>query len=48
MKKKKEGLVTRTLNRILRLKHLKLFELGVSFLKGFNLKVEFFEKRKEK
>lgn len=40
---KKEGIFLRIFNRILKLKHLKLFELAIGFVKGFSVKVEFFQ-----
>jgi len=35
------------LERILKLRNLKMFEIGISWLKGFNIKVEFFERKNE-
>ena len=47
--KKKEGFFLKLFNRILKLKHLRMFELAIGFVKGFSVKVEFFEsKNKEK
>jgi len=40
---KKESLFFRLFNRILKLKHLRLFELAIGFVKGFSVKVEFFK-----
>ena len=45
-KKKKsnqENLFVRILNKILKLNYLKMFELSIGFVKGFAVKVEFFE-----
>lgn len=42
-KSKKESLLIKLLNRILKLKYLKLFEIAIGFVKGFSIKVEFFE-----
>jgi len=44
---KKEGLFVRLLDKILGLANLKMFELGIGFMKGFNVKVEFFDRDKE-
>lgn len=35
------------MERILKLKNLKLFEISISWLKGFSVKVEFFERKNE-
>lgn len=40
---KKETLFIRILNRLLKLKFLKLLELSIGFVKGFVVKIEFFE-----
>ena len=42
-KVKKESLFIRILNRLLKLKLLKLLELSIGFVKGFAVKIEFFE-----
>lgn len=42
-KGKKENLFVRLFDKILKLKHLKMFELAIGFVKGFSVKVEFFE-----
>lgn len=47
MKKKKDILFIRILNRILKLKDLKLFEIGIGLVKGFSIKVEFFKNKGE-
>jgi len=47
-KEKKENLFIRLLNRILKLKHLKMFELAIGFVKGFSVKVEFFADKDSK
>ena len=41
--KKKEALFVRILNRLLKLDCLKLLELSIGFVKGFAVKIEFFE-----
>ena len=46
-KKNKESIFFKVLNSVLKLENLKLFEFSISFLKGFNIKLEFFEKKKE-
>ncbi len=50
MKKKnrKENLFIRTLNRLLKLDCLKLLELSIGFVKGFAVKIEFFQKKENK
>lgn len=42
-KPKKEALFVRVLNRLLKLDCLKLLELSIGFVKGFAVKIEFFE-----
>ena len=42
-KKKKEALFIKVLNRLLKLKFLKLLELSIGFVKGFSVKIEFFQ-----
>ena len=44
---KRESIFFRVLNSVLKLENLKLFEFSISFLKGFNIKLEFYEKKKE-
>ncbi len=44
-KKKKEALFVRILDRLLKLKFLKLLELSIGFVKGFSVKIEFFEEK---
>ncbi len=46
---KQASLFVRTLNRLLKLPLLKLMELSLGWVKGFSVKVEFFEdKRRNK
>ena len=45
-KPKKATLFLRTLNRLLKLPLLKLLELSIGFVKGFAVKIEFFENKK--
>lgn len=46
MKNKKKGsLFVRILNRLLKLPYLKLIELSIGFVKGFQVKLEFFEEK---
>jgi len=45
-KKSRESIFFRVLNSVLKLENLKLFEFSISFLKGFNIKLEFYEKKK--
>jgi len=47
-KNDKQNLFVRTLNRMLKLPYLKLLELSIGFVKGFAVKVEFFESKGEK
>ncbi len=44
---KKEALFVRILNRLLKLDCLKLLELSIGFVKGFAVKIEFFEKKEK-
>ncbi len=44
---KKEGFFLKLFNRILKLKYLKMFELAIGFVKGFSVKVEFFQKKED-
>jgi hypothetical protein len=46
-KNKKDPLFVRILNRLLKLKFLKLLELSIGFVKGFAVKIEFFEDKGE-
>lgn len=41
--KKKASLFVKVLDKLLKLKFLKLLELSIGFVKGFAVKVEFFE-----
>ena len=45
--KKKDALFVRILNRLLKLKFLKLLELSIGLVKGFAVKIEFFEDKGE-
>lgn len=47
-KQKKQNLFVKVLNRLLKLDHLKLLELSIGFVKGFAVKIEFFQANKEK
>ncbi len=44
---KKDALFVRVLNRLLKLDCLKLLELSIGFVKGFAVKIEFFEKKEK-
>lgn len=44
-KQKKQPLFIRILNRLLKLNYLKLLELSIGFVKGFSVKIEFFEEK---
>lgn len=44
-KRKNENLFIRILDKILKLSYLKMFELSIGFVKGFSIKVEFFESK---
>ncbi len=44
-KNKKESLFVRILDKLLKLKFLKLLELSIGFVKGFCVKIEFFEEK---
>ena len=46
--KKKEALFVKVLNRLLKLDCLKLLDLSIGFVKGFAVRVEFFEKKDNK
>ncbi len=46
-KVKKESLFIRVLNKLLKLKFLKLLELSIGFVKGFSVKIEFFENKNQ-
>ncbi len=45
--KKKEALFVKILNTLLKLECLKLLDLSIGFVKGFAVRVEFFEHKKE-
>ena len=42
-KPKKANIFVRTLDKLLKLSYLKIIELSIGFVKGFHVKVEFFE-----
>lgn len=42
---KKQGVFNSILNKLIILPNLKLLNLSISFLKGFDVKVEFFEEK---
>ena len=44
----KENINFRVLNKVLKLSNLRLFDISISWLKGFGLKVEFFDKKEKK
>jgi len=44
---RKEALFVRVLNRLLRLRFLKLLELSIGLMKGFSVKIEFFEDKSQ-
>lgn len=44
-KKKRGSLFIRVLNRLLKLDCLKLLDLSIGFVKGFSVKIEFFEQK---
>lgn len=46
-KQKKGSLFIRVLNRLLKLDCLKLLELSIGFVKGFSVKIEFFEAKEK-
>lgn len=46
-KNKKQSLFFKTLNKLLKLPLLKLLELSIGFVKGFSVKIEFFEDKEE-
>ena len=39
--------IINALEKLLKLEALKLIDFSISFLKGFNFKIEFFEQKKE-
>ncbi len=43
---KKRGVFNSILNKLIILPNLKLLNLSISFLKGFDVKVEFFEEKR--
>jgi len=45
-KKNKQRLFVTLFNKLLKLPFLKMFELSLGFVKGFSVKVEFFENKK--
>lgn len=47
-KPKKDTLFVRILDKLLKLKFLKLLELSIGFVKGFSVKIEFFQERGDK
>lgn len=47
-KNKKKSLFVRILNRLLKLKFLKLLDLSIGVIKGFNVRIEFFEQKGDK
>lgn len=44
-KNKKQSLFVKILDRLLKLKFLKLLELSIGFIKGFSVKIEFFQEK---
>jgi hypothetical protein len=46
-KKKKDALFVKILDKLLKLKLLKLLELSIGFVKGFSVKVEFFQEKEK-
>lgn len=48
MSEKKKHFITRFFDRIFNLSRLKSFNFEMSLLKGFSVKTEFFEDKKEK
>lgn len=46
-KEKKEGLFNRLLDKLIKLPNLKILDLSVSFLKGFQVKIELFEDKEK-
>ncbi len=46
-KHKKEGLFNRMLDKLIKLPDLKSLDLNIGFLKGFQVKIELFETRKD-
>jgi len=47
-RKSRESIFFKVLNSVLKLENLKLFEFSISFLKGFNIKLEFYEKKEKR
>ena len=47
-KKRKESLFIKILNKALKLPYLKLLELSIGFVKGFSIKIEFFQTKGDK
>lgn len=45
---RKEGLFLKLINKVLKLEHLKMFEIALGWVKGMSLKIEFFEMKREK
>lgn len=46
-KNKKQSLFVKILDKLIKLEFLKLLELSIGFVKGFCVKIEFFEKKGE-
>jgi len=44
----KKSFFSKTLNKLLKLPLLKLLELSIGWVKGFSVKIEFFERKNEK
>lgn len=42
-KRKKENIFIKILNKLLKLNYLKILELSIGLVKGFHVKIEFFE-----
>ena len=47
-KPKREHFFIRVLNKLLKLDYLKILELSIGFVRGFHVKVEFFDKKAQK
>lgn len=47
-KPRKEFFLVRILNKVLKLDYLKMLDISVGFVKGFSVKLEFFEKKEPK
>ena len=43
LKKKKGMLFIRLLNKLIKLKHLRILELSIGWVKGFSVKIGFYE-----